>query len=473
MNYKALDDLKYIKKQYGEKMSSLCEELFSFVLARPGLLYHVLKSHFNPSRSLYDDLINSYKQYEFKEYIYNFIDLLIEDEKSTPLTELFHSAGYDLYECKTNSDIMKFKKYYAKNEELCTFKDSNRIDNQYVFFIVKRNVDNIKRENFSHPQREDLYSTSVLCIQFDKGSRQRVSIKSRYNHRVYNPDAVYSNDLERIAYGLTRAFEREYGFNIVNDNRINFELDNYIENNNGKFYKYNMVANRKYYCQDNIILDEGYVIEDFKDKNRFIFLDNFILDVKRKRVFSYDREIRDSFTDSISNIKDIIIMNFYEGKDILLLFNDNTKAKITINNNSQIVKYTNNGITSIDNYFLSYSNSLESISLPNLVRCGDGFLYCNNSLKELNLPKLKTCGDFFLHNNNTLEKSSLPSLIVCGNDFLTCNKSLKDIDLSSLKKCGEFFLMNNKELRNKYLPKLEQIEGYTLVYKRNLHYPFK
>ena len=32
-------------------------------------------------------------------------------------------AGYILYECKTDADIQKFKKYYKKDEELCTFGD--------------------------------------------------------------------------------------------------------------------------------------------------------------------------------------------------------------------------------------------------------------------------------------------------------------------------------------------------------------
>ena len=42
-----------------------------------------------------------------------------------------------------------------------------------------------------------------------------------------------------IAQGLTEAFEREYGFNIGDEYKTNFELNNYVKANNGKFYKYN------------------------------------------------------------------------------------------------------------------------------------------------------------------------------------------------------------------------------------------
>ena len=78
-----------------------------------------------------------------------------------------------------------------------------------------------------------------LDLQFDKGKRQRISIKSRYNHTVDHPDATYSNNLEAIALGLTRAFEQDYGFNIGEQNIIGFELNDYVEARDGKFYKYN------------------------------------------------------------------------------------------------------------------------------------------------------------------------------------------------------------------------------------------
>jgi hypothetical protein len=197
-----IDDLKKIKKEYGEKMMHLCRELFPTILDKPGDLYKLLSSHFAPYKGLYSDIVNEHKEYLFKEYLYSFYDVKQEEVKSyKTVKELLDEAGYELFECKNNEDIQKFRKYYRNDEALCTFRDPHRIDNHYIFFIVKKNVDDIKREDFDDPKREDEYGVSVLDLQFDKGRRQRVSIKSRYNHTVSNPDATYSNNLEQIIPG--------------------------------------------------------------------------------------------------------------------------------------------------------------------------------------------------------------------------------------------------------------------------------
>ena len=241
--YEQLDDLKKIKKEYGENMSHMCRELFSTILEKPGLLFHIISSHFAKSKKLCEDIVNENKKYEFKNYIYYLYDEMMNlkqnKENHKSVRELLREKGYTLYECKTNKDIQRFRKYYANGEELCTFRDPNRINNHYIFFIVKDNADTLDRRLFTSPKREDEYSISVLDLQFDKGNKQRVSIKSRYNHTVSNPDATYSNNLENIAEGLTEAFEREYNFNIGNEYKVNFELDHYIKAKDNKYYKYN------------------------------------------------------------------------------------------------------------------------------------------------------------------------------------------------------------------------------------------
>ena len=229
MEYQKLDDLKRIKKEYGENMAHLCRSLFPTILETPGLLYHILSTHFAKSKSLYGDITNSHKEYLFKEYIYHFSDIEIEKEETEvkSVKELLDDAGYDFFECKNNEDIQRFKKYYEPSEELCTFKDPFRIESHYIFFIVKKDVDKIRRDDFKEPEREDEYGTSVLDLQFDKGQVQRVSIKSRYNHTVKNPDATYSNNLDAIVPGLTNAFEHDYGFNISKASTLGFSLDDY------------------------------------------------------------------------------------------------------------------------------------------------------------------------------------------------------------------------------------------------------
>ena len=50
-------DLKDIKKYYGENMMHLCRELFPSLLEQEGLLFRIISDHFDYSKLLYDDII--------------------------------------------------------------------------------------------------------------------------------------------------------------------------------------------------------------------------------------------------------------------------------------------------------------------------------------------------------------------------------------------------------------------------------
>ena len=412
MEYEKLDDLKRIKKEYGENMSHLCRSLFPSILEKPGLLYHILSTHFAKSKSLYGDITSEHKEYLFKEYIYHFCD--IEKEQNEEITKsvkkLLDEAGYDLFECRNHDDVLKFKKYYAPGEELCTFNDPYRIDGHYIFFIVKKDVDKIKRGDFKEPKREDAYGVSVLDLQFDKGQRQRVSIKSRYNHTVNNPDATYSNNLDAIAPGLTAAFEKEYGFNIGSESTLSFELEDYVQARDGKFYKYNYEINNIHYCPNNIIINNGLIDTTYADKSRYTFMDFFILDEKEKKIIVYDGNIKDSFIDGLQNITNIEINNKEGYKEIKLTLDGSKEAIIKLDSRGRIIGYINNNIKECGNYFLSHNKILHELSLPKLEKCGDYFLTYNRSMQELSLPKLEKCGHAFLSYNKGMQILSLPNL---------------------------------------------------------------
>ncbi len=172
-------DLKLIKKKYGEEMSHLCRELFPVILEQEGLLSKLLLDNFEPSHFLYEDIVKNGVVNSFKNYIYSFIDVEIEKEVRVDKNpkELLSEAGYDLYECHSESDIQKFKEYYTSREALCTFR-GGRLKNCYVFFVVKKNVDQIRRGNFNHPKRQDEYGTSVISIQFTRDETHTLSIKN-------------------------------------------------------------------------------------------------------------------------------------------------------------------------------------------------------------------------------------------------------------------------------------------------------
>ena len=469
--YKEVDDLKEIRKHYGEKMSHLCRDLFPTILEKKGLLFHIIETHFARSKQLYEDIMSERKELGFKTYIYSIYDEINNTNSRTKIDksarELLSEKGYTLYECKNNEDIQKFRKYYKKNEELCTFRDPYRINSYHIFFIVKDNANELKREDFSNPKREDEYSVSVLDLQIDKGKRQRVSIKSRYNHTVTNPDATYSNNLDNIAEGLTEAFEKEYGFNIGNEYKENFELENYVLASDNKYYKYNYEINNIHYCPNNVIIDNGRIIDTYKDQGRYILVDYFIIDRKEKKITFYDERIKDSFLDGLTNITSIEVTK-EEGQKKIVIHQGEKESTIKIDVNGKIISYENKNLTSCGYDFLYWNKSLQELNLPNLQSCGNYFLYHNGSLRELNLPNLQSCGSAFLYWNESLQELDLPNLQYCGGYFLYHNKSLQELNLPNLQSCGNNFLFWNESLQELNLPNLQSCENNFLYCNKSL-----
>ena len=432
-----IDDLRIIKKHYGEKMSHLCRELFPTLLEEPGYLSNLLLEKFEPTRELYNDImINGLKE-SFKNYIYSFSE---EVDHNLPVTktpkELLSEAGYDLYECKTEADIQKFVKYYAPGEELCTFS-GGRLSRCYVFFAVKRNADKLDRKSFKNPHRQDEYGTSVISIQFARGSSNTVSIKNRYNHTVDNPDATFSNNLDNIILGLTDSFEQEYGYDLSH-NRSGFEIPGYTKVD-GKYYKYNYERDNVYYCPNNLIIDNNKIIRDYQQMERYIIFDYFIIDLKEKKIDFYAEKIytderyrtytlhelsKDTFLKTIKKIKNIeVIRNKSTGnKTIYIKTNAKETIEIEINSSNQMIRYKNNNITKLDNNFLCFNRYLKELELNGVVKIGKNCLYFNNSLEKLSLKKIYEIKECFMYYNTRLKKAILPKNFFIEDGFLGWNQ---------------------------------------------------
>ena len=112
-----MDDLKLIKRQYGEEMSHLCRELFPTLLETPGLLYRTLTSKFAPSRLLYKDIKEQKLEDIFKTIIYHTADNSENIEVNKTPVELLKEQGYTLYKCETEKDIQSFRHYYKRKDE--------------------------------------------------------------------------------------------------------------------------------------------------------------------------------------------------------------------------------------------------------------------------------------------------------------------------------------------------------------------
>ncbi len=459
------DDLKKIKKKYGEKMSHLCRDLFPTILENDGVLIKILLNHFNPTHSLYDDLKENNLINEFKNYIYNLYyhqKLELLDTNKTP-KELLLEAGYILYECHTEEDIQKFRKYYQKNEELCTFHGGRLVTN-YVFFAVKKDVDCIKRKDFLNPKRQDRYGTSVISIQFTRNENHTLSIKNRYNHTVRNPDATFSNNLENIIPGLTKSFEKTYGM-VQKYPNFDFEIPNYVKVKN-KHYKYNYEIYNNYYCPDNIII-YNFDVQKY-DKEKYIIMDYFILDLVNKTIELADSNDYDSFYVELQNIEKINVIKIKTGKIINLTLKDKDSVEIELDNNNVIVGYKNPNIRTIYNDFLFFNETLRNLELPNVLKIDNHFLEFNDSLTTLNLPKVEEIGNNFMNYNTTLKKLSLPKVKKINERFLSSNQNLKSLDLPEVITIGYDFLRTNNEMKEFKADKLEIISNYFMLYNNSL-----
>ena len=463
-----IDDLKVIKKKYGEKMARFCRNSFPVLLEEPGKLSKLLMDKFHESHSLYDDIVTNKLESDFKNYIYSLVDVEnnIEATEIKSPEELMSEVGYDLFECYTEEDIQSYKKYYASGEELCTF-NGGRLRSCRVFFAVKKNVFDIRREDFKNPTRQDEYGTSVISIQFTKDGSNTLSIKNRYNHRVNNPDATFSNNLDNIIPGLTDSFKKYKGIVQIHRNSV-FEISGYVRANDGRYYKYNYEIDNIYYCPDNIIID-NFVVKKF-DKSKFLVIDYFIIYMSNdnKSISLYDNNLSDSFCNLVKEIKKIDIKNNGSEKKIIILGSNNECLEIIIDEDGKIISLKISNIYNIDDYFLFWNNYLQELYAPDLIKTGDSFLFWNETLRKLELPELIEVGHYFLDDNRLLQKLELPNLVKTGNDFLRSNKSLLELRVPNLVEVGNCFLRWNEALQDLYAPNLTMVGSYFLYYNEFL-----
>lgn len=452
-------DLRNIKRHYGEDMMHLCRKLFPTILEKEGELFKILNGNFSYNKYLYNDLVNNDKVMLFKDYIYQkYNNVIIKscNDNKTPY-QLLDEADYNLYECKTEEDIQKFKKYYYDDEKICTF-NGGRLNSNYVFFAVKKNVDKIIRENFKNPEREDEYGTSVISIQFSRGRYNTLSIKNRYNDTVENPDATFSNNLDNIIPGLSESFAKYYNLS-ENGSVVKFEIPGYVKANNGKYYKYNYKLNGVYYCTDNIIIKEYNVIDEYIDKEKYILMDYFIVDLVNKTVKTFDN-LDDSFVQRFKNIKKIDILKNSDGKVLKFISDDNQEIVIELNKYNQMIKYSDEYATTCDCNFLVHDKYIKELSMPNVIYVDDNFMLNNEILEKINLIKLYAVGKHFLAYNMMIDNIDFPELKYIDTCFMAVNNKIKSIYLPNVEHINHYFMNRNNSVMEIRMPKVKKISNY-------------
>lgn len=483
MKTEEFKELRKIKDIYGEEMMHLCRKLFPTVLEEKGKLLNILTNHIAPTRS-FAGLVKGKYTDDFTGWILgiaNNVNYEVIESNKTP-TELLNQAGYNLYKCETNEDIESFKHYYATketspchmNELLCTFNDPERIKTHLVFFAVKRNVDDIKRENFPNPLRQDAYGTSVISIQFSKGNTCVLSIKNRYNHAVSYADSTFSNNLENITPGLTNSFEKAYHIKIQKPNKKAefLECIDYIPAHDGKYYHANVEYEDYFFCENNIIIHDGEIIDTYaKNKEKYLLIDQYLIDFQNKNIIIPFTNEEDSFLKSINSvgiIQKIETLKSGENRVIKITYKDGKIASIVINKSNSIIGYENNYVKSIDDNFLSINKNVSQVSLQSVLEIGNDFLNRNINVVEVNLDNVRIIGDGFMMKARRLRKIALPSLEVIGHRALE-DAQLKEIEAPNLKQTGIQFLYYNTALESISFPMLTEMNVRFLCYNRTLN----
>ncbi len=183
-----------IKRRNGEEFAQKLRNYHSGIFDIPDIANIVKYAGKNPE-PLFDYLVSL---------------MNVEIDEDIPFVKpevLANQAGYDYYHVTNYIDMLKFRTYYSKYEQLCSFEDASRCEYYHVVWLVKHDWDKISRGN--PPMREDEYGTSVLCIQMlqDGGF---ISIKNRYNHTVLNPDNTYNSNPDNIIQGLSISLKKAF-----------------------------------------------------------------------------------------------------------------------------------------------------------------------------------------------------------------------------------------------------------------------
>lgn len=278
-----MKDLQIIKKKWGDTAMKFCRENFPLLLDQTGLLPQLLQETIH-DKCFFKDLLDSSQALNFKTYIYSIADVDDSQEElsNKSVQELLSEKNYVLQHCKTADEVKHFKKYYRSDESLCTFSDiSNRLKTCHIFWIVKEELltDINYFDSNRDMKRQDVYGTSCCSIQFSKRGGY-LSIKNRYNHKVSNCDATFSNNLDNIVEGLTNAFRGEFNLEF-DSHKSKIDLDNYVMLK-GKFYKYTQEQGGNHFGRDWYQSNDGVV--EINKAHQKIIDNHYLLDFKTKTI---------------------------------------------------------------------------------------------------------------------------------------------------------------------------------------------
>ncbi len=355
--------------------------------------------------------------------------------------ELLKMVGYDAFVADTLTKQNSIEKYFAEEEELCTFHDFKRFENYHIIHCIKEGADKLKRSDFKEPRREDEYGVSVISIQILK-TGGFISIKNRYNHTVEAPDNTFSSNPDNIIKGLSYALKQYFNVNFVATKTAIPKGYTYQQD---QIYRYYFEKNNAYFGEDFCLYD-GVCYEINKDYQ--IFIGPYLLDMKEKRIVD-DFPTSDFFSptdrDTISFLNQLV---------------ENKKIYVQVKGDKRIVFVEDKEFCVIKERQV-ISLNLEEADTLNLVDLND-FKF----LTSLSAPKAKEVR-FDVAKFNFLEQASFLSAENMVLFTTTPNFRLKRVKapkVQNLKILTPEFFVNLEDINTPYMNRrgLYTVAGMTL-----------
>lgn len=371
---------------------------------------------------------------------------------------LLKRAGYKAFYADTLEKQNSIAPYFTEDEALCTFTDSTRFKNYYIVHAIKENAHSLNRSDFNNKEnREDAYGISVISIQILKLGGF-IKITNRYNHTVPSCDNTFNSNPDNIIPGLTNALKNYF--------EVDFSVkkvpipDNFLYQN-GCLYHYNQEINNcfignDFYCKDGIV----YPI----DKNSQIIADEFIIDLKEKKIlnptnstsplYKVLQEETEGLVWQIQKREHRHVL-FVDNKEILSLENGairtlylrkTTEVESFLSHHKYIEELYGYSITKLGKKSLSYCPCLRYSLLP---RCEEIKENClEKTSAEIEAPTLKKQGIYFIsgvgidtQNNTLVSQGILPYSLY---DFLKRNMyTVSSLDFK--EENGESIVYANEE----------------------------
>ena len=133
-----------------------------------------------------------------------------------------------------------------------------------------------------------------------------------------------------------------------------------------------------------------------------------------------------------------------------------------------IITYTNDRITTINNYAFAYCTSLTSVSFPNCTSIGGHAFYHCDSLINISFPNCTTIGGSAFDNCDSLTKISFPNCTTIGGSaFIACS-SLTKISFPNCTTIGIGTFGFCSRLTSVSFPKCTSIGNYAFAYCTSL-----